>query len=140
MIRTCSMYPKSPPTSGLSNAPTLMVIRPLSHFLFTNEYKSVHPPQVLSLLDRASLYIQDNNIWTLQGICRKEVVTFFANLLANGVNTQVLHSSATKPQCMCWFLNLVKSIYLFYHQKRANFFARFEVDLPSKTYKTFCTC
>ena len=67
MIRTCSMYPKSPPTSGLSNAPTLMVIRPLSHFLFTNEYKSVHPPQVLSLLDRASLYIQDNNIWTLQG-------------------------------------------------------------------------
>ena len=47
-------YLEGPPTSGLYNAPTRMVIRPTNHFLFKKKVNP--PPQWLAVLETASLF------------------------------------------------------------------------------------
>ena len=53
VVRRHPRYLEGPPTSGLYNAPTPMVIRPTNHFLFK---KKVNPPQWLAVLETASLF------------------------------------------------------------------------------------
>ena len=55
VVRSHPRYLEGPPTSGLCNAPTLMVIRPLNPFLFKKQFNP--PPRWWAVLETASLYV-----------------------------------------------------------------------------------